>query len=163
MYQGELCWFHVTLSFCIYTCTCSISACSVHVRTCVCPLQNQRLEAQLREREQERDRLREMLEKDTGDKTGAAYLPPGLPSKVSTVLRVHVHAYTYTCTVHQVEMISDLYARIRPSQLSCLGSLVGKSVTWKANGRGFESHPRQPIFFSCVVFCCIVVAQHLLE
>ena len=50
--------------------------------------QNQHLEALLREREQERDRLREMLERDTGDqamaggKTGAAYLPPGLPSKV---------------------------------------------------------------------------------
>ena len=36
---------------------------------------------------------------------------------------------------------------IRPtSQLSYLSSLVGKSVAWKADGRGFESHLRQPIF-----------------
>ena len=48
--------------------------------------------------------------------------------------------------VHQVEMLCDLYARFEPSQLSCLGSLVGKSVAWRADGRGFESHPRQPIF-----------------
>ena len=55
-----------------------------------------------------------------------------------------------------------------PSQLSCLGSLVGKSVPWKADGRGFKSHPRQQIFLwkmtvlgelCCVAlpFCCVVV------
>ena len=37
-------------------------------------------------------------------------------------------------------------------------------VTWKADGRGFKSHPRQPIFLfgrvCCVAlpFCCVVVA-----
>ena len=55
--------------------------------------------------------------------------------------------------------------------------LVGKSVAWRADGRGFESYPRQPIFlndcFGRVVLCCfafvlfIIVAlpffQHLLE
>ena len=55
------------------------------------------------------------------------------------------------------------------SQLSYLSSLVSKSVTWKADGRGFESHPRQPIFLwkmtvsgdlCCIAlpFCCVVVA-----
>ena len=47
-------------------------------------------------------------------------------------------------------MLSDLYARIRPSQLSCLSSSV-------SNGRGFESHLRQPIKNDCfgrVVLCC---------
>ena len=46
-----------------------------------------------------------------------------------------------------------------------------KSITWKADGRGFESHMRQPIFLGkmfqasymqlcCVAlpFCCVVVA-----
>ena len=32
------------------------------------------------------------------------------------------------------------------SNMSCLGSSVGKSVAWKVDGRGFKSHPRQPIF-----------------
>ena len=53
--------------------------------------------------------------------------------------------------------------------MSCLGSSVGKSViAWKADGRGFESHLRQPIFLlkmtvsgelCCVAlpFCCVVV------
>ena len=30
-------------------------------------------------------------------------------------------------------------------QLSCLGSIVGKIIAWKADGRGFKSHSRQPI------------------
>ena len=62
--------------------------------------------------------------------------------------------------------------RIWPSQLSCLGSSVGKSITWKADGHGFESHPKQPIFLlkmtvlgelCCVAlpFCCVVVALPL--
>ena len=68
-------------------------------------------------------------------------------------------------SVYQVEMLCDLYTGFEPSQLSCLGSLVGKSITWRADGRGFESHPRQPIFLTvsgklcCVAlpFCCVVV------
>ena len=48
--------------------------------------------------------------------------------------------------VYQVEMLCDLYTGFEPSQLSCLRSLVGKSVAWRADGRGFKSHPRQPIF-----------------
>ena len=48
--------------------------------------------------------------------------------------------------VHQVEMLWDLYTGLKPSQLSCLGSLVGKCVAWRAVCRGLESHPRQPIF-----------------
>ena len=31
-------------------------------------------------------------------------------------------------------------------QLSCLSSLVGRSVAWGADGHGLKSHPRQPIF-----------------
>ena len=43
------------------------------------------------------------------------------------------------------EQPSDLYAGFdRPSQLSCLDSSVGKNIALKADGRGFESHPRQP-------------------
>ena len=45
------------------------------------------------------------------------------------------------------------------SQLSYLGSLVGKSATWKADGHGFESHTRQPIFLSKTTvsgeLCCV--------
>ena len=52
--------------------------------------------------------------------------------------------------------------------LKCLSSLVGKSAAWRADGRGFESHPRQPVFLSkmtisgelcCVAlpFCCVIV------
>ena len=36
-------------------------------------------------------------------------------------------------------------------------SLVGNNVAWKADGRGFESHLRQPFFLYCigrVVLCC---------
>ena len=51
------------------------------------------------------------------------------------------------------------------SQLRCLGSLVGKSTTCKADGRGFESHiMRHPIFLSKTTVsgeslcCCCVVA-----
>ena len=53
--------------------------------------------------------------------------------------------------------------RIRPSQLSCLGSLVGKSVAWKADGCGFESHLTQPIFLLKMTFlselCCCCLAS----
>ena len=48
-------------------------------------------------------------------------------------------------------MLCNLYAGFEPSQLSCLGSLVGKSVAWRAGGRGFESHLRQPIFLDASV------------
>ena len=56
----------------------------------------------------------------------------------------------------------DLYVGFEPSQLSCLGSLVGESVTWRADSYGFEfeSHLRQPIFlrkndcFGRVVLFC---------
>ena len=57
----------------------------------------------------------------------------------------------------------DLYTGFEPSQLSCLGSLVGNSAAWRADGRGFESHPRQPILslkndcFGRVVLCLSVV------
>ena len=44
-----------------------------------------------------------------------------------------------------VHLLCDLYAGFEPSQLSCLSSLVGKGVAWRADGSGFESHPRQPI------------------
>ena len=54
--------------------------------------------------------------------------------------------YMLCCVVYQVEMLCDLYTGFEPSQLSCLGSLVDKSVAWKADGHGFESHLRQPIF-----------------
>ena len=61
-----------------------------------------------------------------------------------------IAAFSYisslSSTVHQVEMLCDLYTGFKPSQLSCLGSLVGKSVAWRADGREFESHPRQPNF-----------------
>ena len=70
----------------------------------------------------------------------------------------------YTCKlslsspVYQVEMLCDLYAGFEPSQLSCLGSLVGKSVVWRADGRGFNSHPRQQIFLRKITvsgeLCC---------
>ena len=69
--------------------------------------------------------------------------------------------------------------RILPSQLSYLGSSVGKSIAWKADSCGVESHPRQSQFFfekllfqaSCVVLLCLSVvllllpclSQHLLE
>ena len=53
---------------------------------------------------------------------------------------------TLSSPVYQVEMLCDLYTGFEPSQLSCLGSLVGKSIAWRADGRGFESHQRQPIF-----------------
>ena len=82
-----------------------------------------------------------------------------------------VHAYSLINVVHaipslsspahQVEMLLWFVCRIRPSQLSCLGSSVGKSITWKADGRGFESHSRQLYNFSLkndcfgqVVLCC---------
>ena len=74
-------------------------------------------------------------------------------------------------------MLCDLYSGFEPSQLSCLGSLVGKSVAWRTDGRGFESHARQPIFLwkmtvsgelCCVAlpFCCLLLllpclSQHL--
>ena len=32
-------------------------------------------------------------------------------------------------------MLCYLYTRFEPSQLSCLGSLVGKSVAWRADGQ----------------------------
>ena len=46
--------------------------------------------------------------------------------------------------------------RILPSQLSCLGSLVGQSIAWKADGHGFKSHTRQLISygFRQVMLCC---------
>ena len=63
--------------------------------------------------------------------------------------------------VHVVEMLCDLYTGFEPSQLSCLSSLVGKSVAWRADGRGFESHSARgsQFFFEndCfghVVLCC---------
>ena len=54
-----------------------------------------------------------------------------------------------------LERIGEI-GRIWPSQPSCLGSLVSKNIAWKADGRGFESHLRQPIFlcFGQVVLCC---------
>ena len=87
-----------------------------------------------------------------------------------------IHVLSLSSPVYQVEMLGDLYAGFEPSQLSCLGSLVGKSVTWRADGRGFESQLRQPIFLrkmtrvSCVVLLCLSVvlllpclSRHLLE
>ena len=69
--------------------------------------------------------------------------------------------------LYQVAMLCWLVHRIWPSQLSCLNSLVGKNVAWKAGGRGLGSHPRQPIYqkmtvsgeLCCVAlpFCCVVV------
>ena len=58
-------------------------------------------------------------------------------------------------------MLCDLYAGFEPGQLRCLGSIVGKSVAWRADGRGFESHPRQSIFLGKVtvsdVLCCVAL------
>ena len=85
-----------------------------------------------------------------------------------------IAAFSYILSLSspvQVEMLCDLYAGFEPSQPSCL---VGKSVSWRADGRGFESHLRQPIFLwkmtvsgaSCIAlpFCCVVASfQHLLE
>ena len=56
---------------------------------------------------------------------------------------------TYTCTF-----------RFGPSQLSCLGSSVGRALCLEC--RGFESHPRQLIFsrksdcLGCAVLLCLV-------
>ena len=54
--------------------------------------------------------------------------------------------------LHQVQWIQPT------SQLSCLGSLVAKSVAWKANGHGFESHPNFSFKNDCIAmpFCCVV-------
>ena len=58
------------------------------------PLQNQQLEAQLRDMEQERERLREMLSGEKKATAGEmAYTPPGLPSKVNTLLPYALHVY----------------------------------------------------------------------
>ena len=77
--------------------------------------------------------------------------------------------------MYQVEMLCDLYTGFEPSQLSCLGSLVSKSIARRTDGRG--SHLRQSIFLCkmtvsgelcCIAlpFCCVVVAllsQHLFK
>ena len=46
-------------------------------------------------------------------------------------------------------------------QLSCLDSLVGKSIAWRADGLGFKSHPRQPIFLWKMTvsgkMCCVAL------
>ena len=53
-----------------------------------------------------------------------------------------------------------MYTGFKPSQLSCLGGLVGKSVAWKADGRGFGVPPEVANFslkndyFERVVLCC---------
>ena len=73
--------------------------------------------------------------------------------------------------VYQVEMLCDLYAGFEPSQLSCLGSLVGKSVAWS----WVRVPPEAANFYTvlgeldCVAlpFCCVVVValpffQHVL-
>ena len=68
---------------------------------------------------------------------------------------------------------------LSPANWAASGSLVGKSVAWRADGRGFESHPRQPIFLwkmtvsgvlCCVAlsFCCLLLllpclSQHLFD
>ena len=57
--------------------------------------------------------------------------------------------------------IQDL---VQPAELYIyLGSLVGKSIAWKAYGRGLKSHPRQAILLNvtsemcCFAFllCCL--------
>ena len=84
-------------------------------------------------------------------------------------LPIHWVNGVHVCVCH---VACALYTGFEPSQLSCLGSLVGKSVAWRADGRGFESHPKQPIFLwkmtvlgelCCVAlpFCCVFVVVAL--
>ena len=42
--------------------------------------------------------------------------------------------------------IEELHVKFDFTCLSCLGSSVGKSIAWKADDHGFESHLRQLIF-----------------
>ena len=58
-----------------------------------------------------------------------------------------------------------LYIGFESSQLSFLGSLVGKSIiAWGADGRGFESHLRKPIFLLKMTvsgkLCCVALPFH---
>ena len=42
--------------------------------------------------------------------------------------------------------------------MSCFGSSVGKSIVWKEDGRGFESHLRQLTFLHVTALgelCCV--------
>ena len=63
-----------------------------------------------------------------------------------------------TSPVYQIEMLCWFVYR---TQLSCLSSLVSKSIVWKADGCGFESHLRQPIFFGKITvlgeLCCVTL------
>ena len=68
---------------------------------------------------------------------------------VALYIYVHVHVF-FCCLLLPHHLSCHVQCTV------CTCSTVGKSIAWKAEGRGFESHPRHLIFLwaSCVVLCC---------
>ena len=98
----------------------------------------------------------------------------GISASHPSVKTVHELSKTYS-TVDTATIAREVHTHMHVYYVLCL--LVGKSIAWKADGCGFESHLRQPIFLwkwlfwaSCVVLLCLSIVllllscfQHLLK